>query len=129
MTGPLPAPGPITLPTVDPRRRDAVVDAAGRRPVVVHYTAASCGPCARFAPAVARLAADADDRWHVVSVDLDDHPGAGSRHGVRSVPSVVIVVDGVVRDRLTGVHDVSELRTAVGRFVDDPATTSGDRRG
>lgn len=129
MTGPLSAPGPTALPTVDPRRRDTVIDAAGRRPVVVHYTAASCGPCARFAPAVARLAADADGRWQIVSVDLDDHPGAGSRHGVRSVPSVVIVVDGVVRDRLTGVRDVTELRSAVGRFVEDPTTIAGDRRG
>jgi putative thioredoxin len=116
-------------PALDAAGRDAALAGAGATPVFVHYTSASCGPCARFAPTVARFAAHGAGRWAVVSVDLDDDLGAGARHGIRSVPTVVVVVDGVVRARLTGVRSEAELCETAERFTTDAATTIGDERG
>lgn len=129
MTGTVRPTVPSARPVRDAAGRDAVLAGAGAAPVFVHYTSASCGPCARFAPTVAEFAARGAGRWAVVSVDLDDDPGAGACHGVRSVPTVVVIIDGVVRARLTGVCSEAELRETAERFAADAATTLGDGRG
>ena len=80
---------------------------AGRldRPVLIHFSAAWCGPCQRMKPvlhsaAVARrLREDAVG----VSLDFDAHRDVAARYGVASIPADVLVApDGRVLGVMSG---------------------------
>jgi thioredoxin 1 len=70
---------------------------------VKKFSAAWCGPCRALAPVIEEVKKGFSN---VVfeSIDVDvDHEQA-SQFGIRSVPTVVFVKDGVEVDRLVGVN-------------------------
>ncbi|MFD3548798.1 thioredoxin family protein [Streptomyces sp. NPDC058655] len=64
------------------------------RPVLVEFTADWCGPCRQLAPVLSAIAAQEADRLKVVQVDADSSPGAVSRYGVLSMPTLIVFRDG-----------------------------------
>lgn len=70
---------------------DAAV--AGPAPVLVDFSASWCGPCHAMAPALEKFAAGRND-LDVVKVDIDEAPDIAGRYSVRSVPTLMLFVEG-----------------------------------
>ena len=70
---------------------------------VKRFSAAWCGPCRALAPVMEGIKAGYSD---VVfeTIDVDNDHEQASKYGIRSVPTVVFVKDGVEVDRLIGVN-------------------------
>ncbi len=68
-----------------------------------------------FARVRVALAGDYDGRLKVVKVDVDKSTSTAAKFGVMSVPTVLIVRDGAVRDQLVG------LLSACRSYDDDKA--------
>lgn len=96
---------------VGPRDFDAAV--AGPDPVLVDFSASWCGPCRAMAPALAKFAASRDDLG-VVKVDIDEAPDIASRYSVRSVPTLMLFVEGKPVATQAGMMSEGQLA----RFVD-----------
>jgi thioredoxin 2 len=80
---------------------DAVVDET-RLPVLVDFWAAWCGPCQMMAPAFKQAAAQLKGRALLVKVNSDESPELSRRYGIRSIPTLVKLVNGREVGRQSG---------------------------
>ncbi len=67
---------------------------------VIKFWADWCSPCHAVAPKV--KAAAARTGVELVEVNVDDTPDLASQFGVRSIPTVVAIKDGVPVDSIVG---------------------------
>ncbi|MFF5704838.1 thioredoxin family protein [Streptomyces sp. NPDC012794] len=81
---------------------EAEVLAERDRPVLVEFTADWCGPCRQLAPVLSAVAAERADRLKVVQIDADGNPGAVTRYGVLSMPTMLVFRDGEPVRQLVG---------------------------
>ncbi len=77
-----------------------VVQASG--PVLVDFSATWCAPCKKLEPIVDDVAGEYAGRLKVVKVDIQKSPSTAARFGVLSVPTLILFVDGVVKDQVLG---------------------------
>lgn len=71
-------------------------------PVLVDFTAAWCGPCKAISPIIDELAQEYDGRAKVIKVDVDEHGDLSVKHGIMSIPALVLFKGGQEVDRLVG---------------------------
>ncbi len=64
------------------------------KPVLVDFWAEWCGPCRQVAPILDQLSDELGDKIDIVKVNIDKNPEAPSKHGVRSIPTLMIFQDG-----------------------------------
>jgi thioredoxin 1 len=82
---------------------DARVIQAGV-PVIVAFTAEWCAPCKWLHPVLAEVLTDSVGRIQVFAVDTDRSPGLAARYAVASVPTVILLHEGVEVERSLGVE-------------------------
>jgi thioredoxin len=61
-----------------------------------------CGPCRMIAPTVDELARDYAGRVTVGKLNVDDNPQTAERFSVMSIPTLLVMKNGVEVDRVTG---------------------------
>lgn len=82
------------------------------QPVLVAFHAERCPTCQALRPALEQLAADRTD-IAVRLVDVERNPGTTRRHGVQSVPTLVLFDAGTERARLIGATRRAAIDTAL----------------
>jgi len=102
----------------------AVADQAGV-PVLVDLWAPWCGPCRMVAPGVEQVARELAGRVKAVKVNVDDAPGVARRFAAQSIPTLVLLRDGKVVDRIVGALPAARLVDWVTRHVDAGTRPAG----
>ncbi len=87
---------------------DAVVMATDR-PLLVDFWAAWCGPCRMMAPAFAQAAQQLGDGALLVKVDTDANPQLAQRFAIRSIPTLVKIVQGREVARTSGAQPAGAI--------------------
>jgi len=79
---------------------EALVTAEGV--LMVDFWAEWCGPCRAVSPVLEDLARSSNGAVTLAKVNVDENPGLAARYGIRSIPTILFVKDGTVRDQLIG---------------------------
>jgi len=83
--------------------------------VLVDFYADWCGPCQMIEPIVERIAADTAAT--VAKVDVDANQPLAQEYGIRGIPALMLVRDGEVVERMTGVQEEGTLRSLVEQYA------------
>ena len=99
----------------DANFEDEVLKADGL--VLVDFSATWCAPCKMLEPIVHEIADDYDGRLKVVKVDVDQARTAAARFGVMSVPTVLLLHGGTVKEQVVGVTSKQALAQKIDKAL------------
>ncbi len=77
--------------------------------VLVDLWAPWCGPCRIVSPIVEQLSREFAGRLKVLKVNVDDNPATAQRFQAFSIPTLVVLRDGRLVDRIVGALPKSQL--------------------
>lgn len=80
---------------------------------LVDFWAPWCGPCKMQLPILESLAGSIGDKATIAKVNVDESPSLAAQFGVRSIPTLLILKDGIVQQQMVGVQQEQDLESAI----------------
>lgn len=94
-----------------------VIDSSFKQPVLIDFWADWCEPCKTMTPLLEKLAKEYGGGFILAKVDTDKEQELAMHIGIKSLPTLKLIVDGQVADERTGAISEGELRAFLNQFI------------
>lgn len=91
-----------------------VINAKGK--VLVDFWATWCGPCQMLAPVLEEIGNELGDKVKIVKVDVDTSPDTSGKFNVSSIPTVILFVDGQVKETIIGFRQKGDYLDLISKY-------------
>lgn len=78
-------------------------------PVIVDFWAAWCPPCRILGPIIEEISDDYDGKVFVCEVDVDKNQSLAQKYNIRSIPTVLFIKGGEIKDQVVGALPKDQL--------------------
>lgn len=79
------------------------------KPVLVDFWATWCGPCRMIAPIISEIAEEANGRFKVGKVNVDEESELASMFRIMSIPTLMVFKDGKPVNTVVGLRSKADL--------------------
>ena len=86
-------------------------------PTLVDFWAPWCGPCRAIGPVLEELAKDYSGKVNIVKVNVDENPRTAQKYSVRSIPMLIVIEKGSVKETVNGLRPKEQLAAMIDRSV------------
>lgn len=87
------------------------------KPVLVDFWAEWCGPCKMIAPVLDELAGEHGNSITFAKINVDEAPDVARRHGVMSIPTLIVFKEGQPAKRIVGAKSKAALAEDLAEFL------------
>ena len=94
-----------------------VIAASMTQPVLVDFWAPWCGPCKVIGPLLEKLELAYAGRFKLVKIDSDQQQQLSAAFGVKSIPTVILLMNGQPVDGFTGALTEGKIREFLDKHV------------
>ncbi|MCM3725338.1 thioredoxin [Neobacillus cucumis] len=85
--------------------------------VLVDFWAPWCGPCKMIAPVLEELDAEMGGKVKITKLDVDENPQTAANFGVMSIPTLLVLKNGEVVDKVVGFQPKDALASVLEKHV------------
>lgn len=82
-------------------------------PVLVDFWAPWCAPCRMLAPTIDEIATEYDGKAKVVKVNTDAANQVATKHGIQSIPTLMVFKGGEIVERLVGALPKAQITAKI----------------
>ena len=88
----------------------------GDKSVLIDFSAEWCGPCKMMKPILQELRQRVDDKIRILKIDIDKSPAVSDAFGIQAVPTLMLIQNGNILWRQSGVVQANELEKIINQF-------------
>lgn len=97
-----------------------LIEESQLRPVVIDFWAPWCEPCKTLMPILEKLAIEYNGQFLLAKVNADELQPIAQQLGVKSLPTVMVMVNGQPVDGFAGVQPENDIREVLAKHLPAP---------